>query len=63
MKQNNAHTINLASCIDLVGWKYVDVDMPADIPEPVILDHFYMVATGKSKNYKRPLYFDDARFI
>jgi hypothetical protein len=55
MKQNNAHTINLASCIDWVGWKYADVDMPADIPEPVTLDHFYVVATGKSKNSKGTL--------
>lgn len=59
----NRRTLNLASRIDWVGWKYVDVDIPADIPLPVSLDYFYMVETDKSKNLRGTVYFDDVRFI
>lgn len=58
-----AHTINLASRIDWVGWKHVSVDIPADIPAPVTLDYFYMVETDKSKEHSGTVYFDDVRFI
>ena len=60
---DKAHTINLASRIDWIGWKYVSVDIPADILGPVTLDYFYMVETDKSKDSKGTVYFDDVRFI
>ncbi len=61
--QQNAHTLNLASRIDWIGWKYVTVDIPADIPMPITLDYFYMVETDKSKNWSGAVYFDDVRFL
>ncbi len=59
----NAHTINLASRINWVGWRHVSVDIPADIPTPITLDYFYMVETDKSKNLQGTVYFDDVSFI
>ncbi|HBQ25925.1 MAG TPA: hypothetical protein DD791_05990, partial [Syntrophomonas sp.] len=59
----NAHTINLVSRINWVGWRYVSVDIPADIPTPITLDYFYMVETDKSKNLQGTVYFDDVSFI
>ncbi len=59
----NAYTINLASRINWVGWRYISADIPADIPTPITLDYFYMVETDKSKNLQGTVYFDDVRFI
>lgn len=59
----NAYTINLASRINWVGWRYISADIPADIPTPITLDYFYMVETDKSKNLRGTVYFDDVRFI
>lgn len=59
----NYHTINLASRIDWIGWKYVSADIPANIPLPLTLDYYYMVETDKSKNLQGTVYFDDLRFI
>lgn len=59
----NAHTINLASRINWIGWRYVSADISADIPTPITLDYFYMVETDKSKNLHGTVYFDDVRFI
>lgn len=59
----NARTINLASRIDWIGWKYVSVSIPEDIPLPISLDYFYMVETDKSKALRGTVYFDDIRFV
>lgn len=59
----NPRTITLASRIDWVGWKYISVAIPKDIPLPISLDYFYMVETDKSKTLKGTVYFDDLRFI
>lgn len=59
----NAQTLNLASRINWVGWKYVSVDIPENIPLPISLDYFYMVETDKSKTLKGTVYFDDLRFL
>ncbi|NLB88430.1 MAG: phosphodiester glycosidase family protein, partial [Syntrophomonadaceae bacterium] len=59
----NSHVVNLASRIDWIGWKYVSVDIPHDIPMPITLNYFYMVETDKSRNYVGTVYFDDIRFI
>jgi len=59
----NAQTLNLASRINWVGWQYVSVAIPENIPLPISLDYFYMVETDKSKTLKGTVYFDDLRFI
>lgn len=56
-------TLNLASSINWVGWQYVQVAIPEDMPMPISLDYFYLVETDKSKNLKGTVYFDDLRFI
>jgi hypothetical protein len=58
----NPWTLNLASNINWVGWKYVDAAISADIPMPISLDYLYMVETNKSKDLKGTVYFDDVRF-
>lgn len=59
----NAQTLNLASRINWIGWKYVSVAIPENIPLPISLDYIYMVETDKSKTLKGTVYFDDLRFI
>ncbi len=60
---NNARTLNLASSINWVGWKYIEADIPPDIPMPVSLDYFYMVEIDKNKDLKGTVYFDEIRFV
>ncbi|MBE3554116.1 MAG: metallophosphoesterase [Thermicanus sp.] len=49
--------------INWIGWKYVDVAIPGDVPLPISLDYIYMVETNKSLHYKGTVYFDDIRFV
>lgn len=59
----NSHIINLAPRINWVGWQYVSVPIPSEIPLPVTLDYFYMVETDKSKSLQGTVYFDDIEFV
>lgn len=58
----NNITLDLASRINWTGWKYVDAEIPSNIPLPISLNYIYMVETNKSLHYKGTVYFDDIRF-
>lgn len=58
----NDRTLDLASRINWTSWKYVDAEIPSDVPLPITLNYIYMVETNKSLHYKGTVYFDDIRF-
>lgn len=60
--EGNNRTLDLASRINWTGWKYVDAEIPSDVPLPISLNYIYMVETNKSLHYKGSVYFDDIRF-
>lgn len=60
--EGNDRTLDLASRIDWTGWKYVDAEVPSDVPLPISLNYIYMVETNKANHYKGTVYFDDIRF-
>ncbi len=60
--EGNDRTLDLATRIDWIGWKYIDVDIPSDVPLPISLNYIYMVETNKNLHYKGTVYFDDIRF-
>lgn len=60
--EGNNRTLDLASRINWTGWKYVDADIPSDVPLPISLNYIYMVETNKSLHYKGSVYFDNIRF-
>lgn len=59
---DNSRTLDLVSRINWTGWKYVDAEIPSDVPLPISLNYIYMVETNKSLHYKGSVYFDDIRF-
>lgn len=59
---SNKRTLDIVQRINWRGWRYVDVDIPKDVPLPISLDYFYMVECDKDLNYKGTVYFDDIRF-
>lgn len=58
----NQVTVNLASSINWVGWKYIEAPIPQGLTPPISLDYIYMVEINKNKNIKGTVYFDDVRF-
>ncbi|SKA96424.1 Calcineurin-like phosphoesterase [Caloramator quimbayensis] len=60
--ESNKRTVDIVQRINWTGWKYVDADIPSDMPLPISLDYFYMVECDKSLSYKGTVYFDDIRF-
>ncbi|WP_168190059.1 phosphodiester glycosidase family protein [Caloramator sp. E03] len=60
--ESNSRTIDIVQRINWTGWKYVDADIPSDMPLPISLNYFYMVECDKNLNYKGTVYFDDIRF-
>lgn len=60
---NEEKTIELASRIDWTGWKYIEADIPKEMPEPITLDRIYMVETDKNLHLNGTVYIDDISYI
>lgn len=61
--EGQIRTYDMVSRINWIGWKYVDVTIPSDVPLPISLDYIYMVETNKALHYKGTVYFDDIRYV
>ncbi|MFY4775159.1 phosphodiester glycosidase family protein [Metabacillus sp. RGM 3146] len=64
-KSNGANkTLDLASSVNWVGWKYLEVNIPEEWAMPISFNYLYFVETNKTKpNYSGSVYIDDMRFI
>lgn len=61
--EGNLRTVDVIKNINFVGWKYIDVDMPSDIPCPITLNSLYFLETNKVLHSKGDIYFDDIKYV
>ncbi len=59
----NFYRISFTKCIDWNGWKYIEADIPDDIPHPIKFSRLYIVQTDPSIKNKGSIYFDDLSFV
>lgn len=59
----NSRTIDVSNQINWTGWKYVEVDIPSDIPNPITFNSMYFVETNKTLHKKGDIYIDDIKYV
>ena len=56
--QGNTHKIDFARYIDWEGWRYITVNLPANMAYPVSLEEIYVVETDPLKKHSGEVAFD-----
>jgi len=52
------HTIDFRNNIDWTGWKYLEANIPQNLPRPIELERIYVVETNSTVKNKGTLLFD-----